>query len=128
MDYRHKNYGANKSWNQKEKVWALIENRNPRMRPECEADIPIAIAHNKLCILADRQNISVEDLKTPSSDWISWDEMVINKYKTRLDELSQTNSRGYKSNETMSAIRFDRELQGGSRKKGGRTSWPRKMK
>lgn len=127
MDYRYKNYGANKSWNKKEKAWALIQGRNPRMRPESESQIPIAIAHNKMAAKADKEGMSVEAyINNEFENMDFWQAHVLREWKKRQDLISQTNS--YKSNNQIESIRFTREEQGGSRKKGGRTSWPRKMK
>lgn len=129
MDYRHKNYGANKSWNKKEKTWALIEGRNPRMRPESEKEIPIAIAHNKLAQKADKAGVTVEQLiESRYKNVDFWVAKVLRDWKEKQDQISMNNSNTYRSNDHIESTRFTRELQGGSKKKGGRTSWPRKMK
>ena len=129
MDYRHKNYGANKSWNKKEKTWALIEGRNPRMRPESESQIPIAIAHNKMAAKADEAGVTVEQYITNKFESIDfWQTRILREWKKKQDQMSVQNSNAYRSNDHIESTRFTRELQGGSKKKGGRTSWPRKMK
>ena len=123
MSYRHMNFGANISWNKKELVRALIEERAPRRRPTSRDEI-IACTHwNKYARMVDREPElkSMEQFAVTRTGFETAEEWFQHMVKQTNEYTPRAR---FKTSQSLEEDRTDRQMQGGSRKKGGRVGWP----
>lgn len=124
MSYRHMNFGANISWNKKERVHALLHDRCPRRRPTNRDEIPACIQWNQFAKLVDghRNFRNMEEYAhyLGYDDSEAWFKSLVRQAK----EDSKYGSVRPRFSNDIEEDRTDRQLQGGSRKKGGRVGWP----
>lgn len=127
MSYRHMNFGANISWNKKEMVRALIEERCPRRRPTNRDEIPACTKWNQYARWVEEsvdyqtmeQYVQAQTAYDTPDEWF--------KHLVNQAKADQKHGRGVRWGMYDRAIeeeRTDRQIQGGSRKKGGRVGWP----
>lgn len=125
MSYRHMNFGANISWNKKERVWAALEERCPRRRPTNRDEIPACIKWNQYAKWID-QHSHYQSIETYVHHQTGFDDPE-KWFKHLVRESKEDNKHGRTRHRFSSDIeedRTDRQMQGGSRKKGGRVGWP----
>lgn len=124
MSYRHMNFGANISWNKKERVHALLHERCPRRRPVNRDEIPACSKWNQYAKWIDGnpeyRNMEEYAHYQGYDDSEAW-------FKSMVRQAKEDNKHGRARHRFSSDIeenRTDRQAQGGSRKKGGRVGWP----
>lgn len=127
MSYRHMNFVANISWNKKERVWAALEERCPRRRPINRDEIPACTKWNQFARWIDKGDDyhSIEDFVTKQTSYDDPEDWF--KHLMRQAKEDNKHGRGHRwgmDTANLEEDRTDRQMQGGSRKKGGRVGWP----
>ncbi|AZU99602.1 hypothetical protein SBP1_gp010 [Vibrio virus vB_VspP_SBP1] len=120
------NFGANISWNKKEMVRALIEERIPRRRPTNREEIPACIKWNQYARWIEKsddyQTIQqYVDAQTAFDTPDEWFKHLVQQHK---EDSKRGRVRQWYADGNLEEDRTDRQAQGGSRKKGGRVGWP----
>lgn len=127
MTYRHMNFGANISWNKKERVWAALEERCPRRRPANRDEIPACVKWNQYARWIEKTDEfhNIEDFvrkETGFDDPEDWFKHLVRQAK---EDIKKGDSHRWGADSAfLEEDRTDRQIQGGSRKKGGRVGWP----